>query len=52
MKQTFYLLHKQSIARAWQNESTFLEAFLSVPGSQTFMYKCGISLIYLILPQS
>jgi len=31
MKQAFYPLHKQNIARAWQQESTFLEAFLSVP---------------------
>jgi len=37
MKQTFYLLHKQNIARARQQESTFLEAFLSVPGCQTCM---------------
>jgi len=36
MKQTF-------IARAEQHESTFLEAFTSVPGCQTCMYKRGIS---------
>jgi len=42
MKQDFYQLHKQNIARAWQHESTFLEAFLSVPDCQTCMYKRGI----------
>jgi len=30
IKQTFYHLHKQNIARAWQQKSTFLKAFLSV----------------------
>jgi len=31
MKQAFYPLHKQNIARAWQEENAFLKAFLSVP---------------------
>jgi len=26
MKEAFYPLHKQDIARAWQQESTFLQA--------------------------
>jgi len=43
MKQAFYLLHKQNIARAWQQESTFFQAFLSVPGCQTCMCKRGIN---------
>jgi len=42
MKQAFYPLYKQNIAWAIQQESTFLEAFLSVPGCQTCMYKRGI----------
>jgi len=42
MKQAFYPLYKQNIARALKQESTFLEAFLSVPGCQTCMYKRGI----------
>jgi len=46
-KQTFYLLHKH-IVRAWQQESIFLEAFLSVPGCQTCMYKRGISIWIII----
>jgi len=44
MKQAFYVLHKQNIVRAWQQESTFLQAFHSVPGCQTCMCKRGISL--------
>jgi len=45
MKQAFYQLHNQNIARDWQQESNFLEAFLSVPGCQTCMYKRGITLL-------
>jgi len=41
-KQAFYLLHKQNIARACQQENTFLQAFLSEPGCQTCMCKRGI----------
>jgi len=33
----FYFLHKQHIARAWQQENTFIQAFRSVPGCQTSM---------------
>jgi len=43
MKQTFYPLHKQNIARAGKLESTILEDFLSVSGCQTCMCKRGIS---------
>jgi len=43
MKQAFYLLYKQNILRAWQQESTFLSAFRSLPGCQTCMCKRGIS---------
>jgi len=32
----FYTLHKQNIARAWQQENTFLQAFFSVPSGQKF----------------
>jgi len=35
--------HKQKIARAWQQESTFLQAFCLVSGCQTCMCKRGIS---------
>jgi len=45
MKQDFYPLHKQNIARALQQESSFLQAFRSVLGYQTCMCKRGISLI-------
>jgi len=41
-KQAFYSLFKQNISGAWQQESTFVETFLSVPGCQTCMYKRGI----------
>jgi len=44
MKQAFYQLHKQNIARTWQLESTLLQAFGSVPGCQTCMCKRGINL--------
>jgi len=44
MKQAFHFLYKQNFARAWQQENTLLEAFLSVPGCQTYMYKRGIRL--------
>jgi len=47
MKQAFYPLHKQNIARAWQQGNTILQAFRSVPGSQTCMCKRGIR--YLVL---
>jgi len=43
MKQAFYLLRKLTIARDWQQENTFLQAFHSVPGCQTCMCKRGIS---------
>jgi len=39
-----YAALKQNIARAWPLESTFLQAFRSVPGCQTRMCKRGISL--------
>jgi len=42
MKQAYYPLYKQNIARALQQESTFLQAFRSVPGCQTCMCKRGI----------
>jgi len=42
MKQAFYLLHKQYAARAWKQESTFLQTFHSVSGCQTCMYKRDI----------
>jgi len=42
MKQAFYLLYKQNILRAWQQESTFLSAFRSLPGCQTCTCKHGI----------
>jgi len=44
MKQASYLPHEQNIARAWQQESTFLQALHSVPGCQTCICKRGISL--------
>jgi len=44
MKQAFYPLHKQNLERAWQQENTFTEAFLSVPGCQICMCKRGIRL--------
>jgi len=34
--------HKQNIAQAWQQENTFLQAFRSVSGCQTWMCKRGI----------
>jgi len=43
MKQVFYPHHKQNIARAWQQENTFLQAFRSVPVCQTCKYKRGIN---------
>jgi len=43
MKQAFYLLHNQKIARAYQQENTFKQAFRSVSGCQTCMCKRGIS---------
>jgi len=46
MKQAFIPLQKQNIARAWQQESTFLKAFRSVPGCQTCMCKRGISFCF------
>jgi len=42
MTQAFNSLHKQNITRAWQQESTFLQAFYSVPGCQTCMCKRDI----------
>jgi len=48
MKQAFYPFYKQNIARALKQESTFVEAFLPVPGCQTCMYKRGIRLILLL----
>jgi len=48
MKQAFYPLYKQNIARAWPQQRTFLEAFLSVPSYQTCMYKRGIILSHSI----
>jgi len=42
MKQAFYRFHKENIARAWQQQYTFLQAFLSVSGCQTCMCKRGI----------
>jgi len=41
MKQTFYSFHKQNIARDWQQENTFVQAFCSVPSCQTCMCKLG-----------
>jgi len=46
MKQAFYLLHRQNIVWAWQQESTFIQAFHSVSGCQTCMCKCGINLLH------
>jgi len=46
MEQAFHPIHKQNIARAWQQESTFLQAFRSVPGFQTCMCKRGITFLY------
>jgi len=43
MKQAFYPLQKQNIARAWQQEITFIQTFRSVPVCQTCMCKRGIS---------
>jgi len=37
-----YSLHKQNVARAWQQENTFLQAFRSVPGCQICMCKRGM----------
>jgi len=48
MKQAFYLLHKQNFARVWQQESTFLQTFHSVPGCQTCMYKHDIRFMLII----
>jgi len=48
IEQAFYPLYKQNIARACQQESTFLQAFRLVPGCQTCMCKRGISLIFLL----
>jgi len=45
MKQTFYPLYKQNIEQAWQQENTFLQAFLSVPGCQTCMCKRAIKVL-------
>jgi len=42
-KQDFYPLHNLNIARSWQQENSFIQAFLSVPGCQTCMWKSGIS---------
>jgi len=42
MKQAFYLLHKLNIARACQQENTFMQAFCTVPSGQTCMCKRGI----------
>jgi len=42
MKQAFYPLRKQYIELAWQQENTFIQAFISVPGCQNCMYKRGI----------
>jgi len=44
MKQTFYPLHKQNIARIWQQENTILQDLRSVPGCQICMCKRSISL--------
>jgi len=52
MKQAFYPLCKQNIVRVLQQESTFLETFLSVPGCQTCMYKRGISRKFFIFLNS
>jgi len=41
IEQAFYPLHKQNIARDWLQDSTFLQAFRSVPGCQTCMCKRG-----------
>jgi len=49
MKQAFYPRHKQTIARAWTLENTFLQAFRSVSGCQTCMCKRGKSFDSLIL---
>jgi len=42
MKQAFSPLHKRNIARAWQQENTFIQAFRSVTGCQTGMCNRGI----------
>jgi len=48
LKQALYRLYKRNIAPAWQQESTFIQALLSVPGCQTCMYKRGIKCIILV----
>jgi len=43
MQQAFYPFYKQNIALAWRQENTFIQAFCSVTGCQTCMYKRGIN---------
>jgi len=47
-------LHKQNIARVWQQKNTILQAFRSVSGCQTCMCKRGIShiLFFILLKPS
>jgi len=42
-KWAFYSLHKLYTACPWLHKITFIQAFLSVPGCQTYMCKRGIS---------